>query len=273
MRREIQSGMRGGNTKKTNNALLYTSTEHATTRSADGHQWTVNIGNTIYAEKVDSIAPLQVTLANIFPNVTQYNNAFTVSNGDGAVNVVVPVGQYTATVFASTVTTQLAGVNVTLTLNADDKFVFTSTNAHGNTTVTSTLIDAWHLLGYANADGVTFAQTTATTAPYVPNMSGEKIVHIACDKLAHGNLVYGDDGSLHDIFVTIHLTDTTYGFNATFLPQQDETYHVDYKYANSVTSTLDFQLLDSKLRPLPYPLNHHVQIVFRLHHHENTTGV
>ena len=263
---------------KPHRALLYASTEHATTRSFDGSNWTVNVGNTIYAEKVDAISPLKVTLANLFPNVTQYNNTFNVSNTDAVVVVVVPVGQYTAAEFAAEVTTQIAATNVTLTISTAgvlaNHFEFTSTSGtHGTTTISSTLNGWWNLIGYAailqGIGFVSFAQSTSILPPNLPNLSGEKIVHIACDKIAHGNLVHAQDGKIHDVIMSVPLTDTAYGFNTTFLPQEDDTYMIDYRYTCSLSSTLDFQLLDSKMRSLPYPPNQHIQMMFKLYHNEN----
>jgi hypothetical protein len=258
---------------KEHKKLLYVSTEHATTRSTDGSTWVVNIGNTLYADKVDAISPLKVTIANLFPNVTLHNNLFSVSNTDGTVNVTVPVGNYTAAEYATAVTALLTAVNVTLEIGAGNPyFVWTSNNVHGDTTIFSTSIDWWNLVGYGSTDAVVFAQTTAVPAPHLPNMGGEKIVHISCDKISHGNLVHAQDGKLHDIVLSVPLSDTAYGFNTSFVPQADDTYIVDYRYTCSLASSLEFQLLDSKMRPLPYPLSHHIQMIFRLYHHENRGG-
>lgn len=262
--------------RKRESALLFTSTEHASFRDDEGH-WTVNIGNTTYAEKVDAAAPIKVTLANLFPNVTQYNNTFNVTNVDGSVVVTVPVGQYTATEYAANVTAQLTGINVTLTLGADNKFVWTSTSVtHGLTTITSSLDEWWEFVGVPikpqNAHLVSFwtvPQNGSNSFNFLPNMSGEKLVHISCDKVAHGNLVHGKDGKLHDILITVPLTDVAYGFNTVFVPQEDDTYAVDYRYTNSLSSTLDFQLLDSRMRALPYPVNQHITVLLKMYHNEN----
>jgi hypothetical protein len=256
---------------KEHKKLLYVSTEHATSRTADGSTWVVNIGNTLYADKVDAISPLKVTMANLFPNVTQYNNTFTVSNTDMTIVVTIPVGLYTAAEFATTVSGWLSDANIDLTVVAD-LFVWVSDNTHGDTTISSSLLDFWHLVGYGSTDDLVFAQNTSSTAPHPPNMAGEKIVHIACDKISHGNLVHGEDGKLHDILLSVPLTDTAYGFNTSFVPQADDTYIVDYRYTCSLASSLEFQLLDSRMRSLGYPINPHIQMIFRLYHHENRGG-
>jgi len=262
---------------KEERVLLFTSTEHATTRQADGSQWTVNIGNTTYAEKVDAIAPLEVNLANLFNNVTQYNNTFNVTNLDGLVVVVIPVGYYTASSFAAAASAQLVGIDVVMAVSAGGYFRFSSiSGTHGLTVVTSLSVGWWELIGGfvdpqvdLSLSILTILQGTSFTMNHPPNMAGEKLVHIACDKIAHGNLVHGADGKLHDILVTVPLHNTAYGNNTTFVPQEEDHYLIDYRYTNSLSSTLDFQLLDSKMRPLSYPANHHIMILFKLHHHEN----
>ena len=49
------------------------------------------------------------------------------------------------------------------------------------------------MIGYGGVDptDLVFAQTTSVVAPNLPNMGGEKIVHVVCDKMAHGNFVHG----------------------------------------------------------------------------------
>jgi hypothetical protein len=269
---------------KQHKALLYCSTEHATSRTPNGDSWKVNVGNTIYADKVDAISPMKVTIANLFNNVNQYNNTYTVVNNNGTVTVVLPPGQYTAADIATYTATLTPGALLSFSSFAlipdEQKFSWSNVSGGASTTISSPQPGFWELIGWdpSTMDTDTVpgeyalilgASPVTVTAPYLPSMGGEKLVHIACDKIAHGNLVHGADGKLHDIMLSVPLTDTAYGFTTSFVPQEDDSYMIDYRYTCSLASTLDFQILDSRLRPLVYPLNHHIQIIFKLYHHEN----
>jgi hypothetical protein len=272
---------------KQHKALLYCSTEHATQRTADGSSWTVNVGNTIYADKVDAISPLKVTITNLFHNVNQYNNTFTITNGTGTVTVVVPPGQYTAIeLSAYTQALTIPVVNAYLTFSTGgipdtaNRFGFVFNSADPTAFVSSPQTEFWDMVGVDPSLLNTVLVAGEYTIPLVglpgsilndlpPNMGGEKIVHLACDKIAHGNMVHAKDGKLHDIVLSIPLSNTAYGFATGFVPQEDDSYMIDYRYTCSLASTLEFTLLDSQMRPLPYPTNHHVQMVFKLYHNEN----
>lgn len=252
--------------------LLYLSSEHSTHKSDDGHRFTVNIGNTTFVEKASGITPCKIIIGNLFPNINAYKS-YMVVNGT---TYTWTVGQYTASELTTVVTTAISPQSSTLTLT-NDRFVLTLTSGAPRTY--SATSDTWDLLGWnwrtltpSVVPGeyyMTITNGFPQTAPYPPSMFGERLVHISCDRLAHGNLVHGADGKLYDVMATIPLGDVPYGSSKVWEPADAILYDVDYKYTNSLSSSLDFQLFDSKMRPLPYPLNHHVQMVLKVYHKEH----
>lgn len=257
--------------------LTYISSEHATTRSLAGDRFTINMGNTTYADKCSGVSVNKVILPHMFPNITQYNNVFLV----GLTAFTIPVGQYTAAEIATTVTALFVAEPLAFTLTfVNERFVFTN-NTGGPLGVTL-FLDIADWLGFdyrllTETPGTPSVYTTANiaggggtlTVPNPPALYGDKVVHVCCDKLAHGNFVHGKDGKLHDVLVTVPLGETPYGSVKNFEPADEKTYRVNYKYVNSIASTLDFQLCDSKLRAMSLHPNHHIQIVLKTYHKEH----
>lgn len=251
--------------------LLYLSSEHSTHKSDDGHRFTVNIGNTTFVEKASGITPCKIIIGNLFPNVNEYRNSISIAGTP----YTWPVGQYTASELVTAVTTAITPEDATLTYT-NDRFVLALTASLKTFSATK---DVWDMLGWdwrqlpiSATPGEYFFvifPNFPVTAPYPPSMFGERLVHISCDRLAHGNLIHGSDGKLYDVMATIPLGDVPYGSSKVWEPADAILYDVDYKYTNSLSSSLDFQLFDSKMRPLPYPLNHHVQMVLKVYHKEH----
>ena len=248
-------------TKDEESVLLYLSTEHATTRNEG--TWTVNMGNSIFVEKAKMITPLSVTLTHLFPNINQYNNTILV----GSVTYTIPIGFYTTAELITAMNTLLAPETVSLALV--DGVIVASTVTDFKTFIPQST-DLSHVLGVPFQ--ILLRTATPLTFLHPPNLSGEKLVHIACDKMAHGNLIHGADGKLHDILATVHLSNVAYGFTTTFKSQDIDAYSIQYKYSNSLTSSLNFRLLDSQMRNLSYAENLHCQILTKVYHGEHDAG-
>jgi hypothetical protein len=259
-------------------ALTYISSEHATSRSADGHQFTVNMNNSVFVEKSSGIGLAKAIIPNVFPNINAYRNQLEI----GGFVITIPVGQYTATEMATYITAQnvINGVGVVLTYDGT-RFTFTNNDVGPGNRPVEAIPEVWDWLGWnwrelngvagdfpyqlliAPAGGV-------EVAPHPAAMFGEKLVHISCDKLAHGNLVDGADGKLYDILVTIPLGETVWHALSVWQPPEDSTYRINFKYVNSITSSLVFQVFDSRMRPLPFAPNHHMQLVLKVYHKEHS---
>ena len=234
------------------------------------------MGNTTFAEKCSGVSINKVSIPNIFPNINAYRNVL-LTGTPFSVALTIPVGQYTGVEFATALTAAIP-VNIVVTY-VGDRFIFT------NNEITTEVIDAipevWDYLGWnwrelpqVGVSGtyrldLAAGPGAAESAPFTSALFGERLVHISCDKLSHGNLVYGEDGKLYDILCTVPLGERPFNFVAVWEPSDEKSYKINYRYVNSISSTLDFQLFDSRMRPLPFPPNHHLFIVLRLYHKEH----
>jgi hypothetical protein len=251
--------------------MTYISSEHATSRSEDGSRFTINMDNSVFVEKTSGMSVSSVSLPNVFPNINSYRNTFQL----GVTTVTIPVGQYTATEIVTLVNIQLVAGGETVTMSYDGTF-FTFTNSSGVDNM-SALPEVWDWLGWnyrtmSVLGGnyiLSLGSVTPEIAPHPSALFGEKVVHICCDKLGHGNMVHGADGKLSDVMVTIPMGNTAYHAVAAWETPGDSTYRINYKYVNSITSSLAFSFCDSKMRSLSYPPNHHVQMMLKIYHQEH----
>lgn len=246
-------------------ALLYLSTEHAKHRDASTGKYTFNIGNTIYIEKSVRIVPTSITLPNIFPNVNAYRNTW--SEPSGA--VVIPIGQYSTTTLATAATT--ASTDFTVTINADGYFDFACT---GTNSVASLTIDVFEMFGFQDqvqflAGAYQLPVTTNLTATSYPNLGGEKMILLSCDKIGSSNLIFGADGTPYDIFANVSFHDVDYGYTAQFKAADSTLEDIVYKHHNNL-DTMMVEILDSKMRHLVMPSNYHLRMIFKVFHQDNT---
>ena len=222
--------------------------------------------NSVFVEKTSGLSVSHVSLPNVFPNITQYNNVITVGNTD----IILPVGQYTAAQVVTEANAQLVTAGLDFVWGHDGVyFTFSNTALAGTLVLVAPNQETLDWMGLTEITGYSVLFGTTLTAPHPSGLFGEKIVHICCDKLGHGNMVHGADGKLSDVLVTIPLGDTVYHGVAVWQPPTDATYRINYKYVNSITSTLSFTMCDSKMRPLPFSPNHHVQILLKIYHKEH----
>jgi len=264
---------------KEESCLLSIDTEHASYRNQG--EFKINIGNSIFIEKALVAVPIKAVMTNIFPNVTKYNNTIEIGvSGPGTPSTItVPIGFYSLDeliVALNTATAVFFGAFVVWSKSTDNKIEIT--NTAGTSITVSGPTEFWDLIGVIHPisdadfaiDDIPNGQTAI--ADYLPALQGERVVHVECDKLSHGNLISSRDGKPHDILITIPLAETAYGFTKIFSPAASDMYSVQYKYTNSLSSTLDFRLLDSRLRVLDYPNNQHFHLLLKVHHNEHDGG-
>lgn len=260
---------------KEESCLLSIDTEHASYRNQG--EFKINIGNSIFVEKALVAVPIKAVLTNVFPNVTKYNNVLTMQD-TGTTTLTMPIGFYSISELITTlneITSQSYSALVVWGVSTDNKV--TLTNNSGPTVRVTASGEFWDLVGFAHPTGdadfeIVIANGETITAVHLPALQGERVVHVECDKLSHGNLISSRDGKPHDILMTIPLAETAYGFTKAFIPAASDMYSVQYKHTNSLSSTLEFRLLDSRLRVLDYPNNQHMHLLLKVHHNEHDGG-
>lgn len=255
-------------------ALLYLNTHHAI--HDGGGRYVFNIQNSLYVEKAVRISPISASVANIFPNVSSYKNAWIAFNGGANTPNSVTVGQYS---IASYVTAfNLASTNLVLSYDAvTERFTLTGSD------ILAADKDFFELLGFQDQivptavvllDGypweLNVAVSLVATSP--PNFGGEKVVHLMCDKIGHTNMIYGKDGTPYDQFGTISFHDVDYGQTGHFRSAEVLQDDINYKYDNNL-DTLIVELRDSRLRPLALPSNYEIHMVFKVFHRDNGRAV
>ena len=260
---------------KEESCLLSIDTEHASSRNQG--EFRINVGNSIFIEKALVVVPIKAVLTNLFPNVTKYNNTITMTLNFNTATIIIPIGFYSLD--------ELIVLLITVTSNIFPNMIWSKTidnkiqllNNEGSNVTVSAPNEFWDLVGFIHPIGdadfaIDMVNGQTITADHLPALQGERVVHVECDKLSHGNLISSRDGKPHDILMTIPLAETAYGFTKVFSPSASDMYSVQYKYANSLSSTLEFRLLDSRLRVLDYPNNQHFHLLLKVHHNEHDGG-
>tara|TARA_R110000787_G_scaffold63350_2_gene142672 strand:+ start:635 stop:1369 length:735 start_codon:yes stop_codon:yes gene_type:complete len=240
------------------------SSRHATIR--DSGAFTMNMGNTTFAEKTKAIIPISATITNIFPNIKS-DYTITVPFGGG----VVAKGQYTLAELAAAFETAISLVDVTVNVTSDKKIQVLNSSGDSATIEIPEPLALQIGFGTGSSTSYTMALNPAAseTASHLPNLSGEQVVHIECDRLGHANMVHGRDGKLNDVIVTIPLHDTPYGFTKTVTTGDVNSYSIQYREPTSMSSTMQFRILDSEMEILEYPPNHHFEMIMKIHHDEH----
>ena len=259
---------------------VFVSGVHASSKSEDGETFTVTMGNSIGVTHASGLTVSQVTIPHVFPNINKYRQTW---HFDG-IDYVIPIAQYTAAELVTELNTQLVGTGIVHAFNAATN-IWTITNNAGHDIDASLTSEQWDFLGYNWRDDAAVLQTsgpnegrydftipdTATlTAQHVPNMAGEMFVNIACRQLAHSNLVHGGDGIQYDIMCPVPLSNIEYLGVQSFIVPHAEYASVNFANAIAMDQTLEFHVLDSRMRRLSVPLNHHVEVFFCAHHHLGT---
>lgn len=245
-------------------ATLYLSTEHAAYRNDEEGIFGFNIPNSMYVDKAVKIVPMSVTVPNIFPNVNKYKNTWTLV-GTGELSI--PVKQYSAStlVAALSATSNLVFWNV----SPDGYFQIAGVNQ----TLTSPTIDFFAMLGFASqvtySNGVySLSWTNTLTASDLPNLGGEKIIFIHIDKMGGGNMVNGEDGTLHDLVAHVSLHDVDFGMEGHWRSNDILIDDIEYRHYNKLDS-LVVDIRDSRNRRLKLPANYHLRMMFKIFHRDS----
>jgi hypothetical protein len=247
--------------------VCHVSSKHGS-RSDDGSTFVLTIGsNILYGKSVSRLTPIQIYCPNVFPNVKAVYATFTLAeNADPAVTMTVPVNQYTSATLAIALTTevQLTFPDVSFTVDsATGKFVMSNADAADTYTATFTLDNMGHVLG---VDGsVTAPALGSVTMPYIPNLAGERLVHIKSEKLGHSNMLSSKSGNPEDIVFTIPLHDVQYGGMGCWQPGDHILGDQDFKWDLHI-DTFSVTLLDENLDRLELPINYSLELQFKVYH-------
>ena len=265
-------------------AIVYLSTEHATSRQADGASFKINMDNSVFAENVSGVSVIQGVIPNIFPNINIYRNYFATGTVLTQVGNEIAIGQYTGSTLGGAMNALLVsiGENIVVSYTGVD---FGISNLEATDRVMDMNAEMWEQLGWdwrllevapstepgtgATLYRLELPSLQIVLAPYPSALFGEKLVHVSCDQLARGNFVHGADGKLHDILVTLPLAETEFFRVLTWAPPEDSTQRINFKHIKSITSTLEFTLYDSRMRRLPMVINHHLQLTLKIYHKEH----
>lgn len=101
-------------------------------------------------------------------------------------------------------------------------------------------------------------------APRVPNLGGEKIVHVSLNPILKGNLI-GSDSTDYPILTTVPLHTTPYGDYGVFSAQDLYTDDADFPQELNA-QTVEVELKDASYNTLHVPLNYHVNIQLKCYH-------
>jgi hypothetical protein len=231
------------------------------------------MGNSVGVTHANGITVTQVTLPNVFPNINRYRSEWVVDT----VSYFTPVNQYTATTLA----TELTSITTNIVHAYDTAtHLWSITNNTGGIITLSYTSEQWDVLGYnwraagwsQNGDRYDHAigDTDTRLGVFVPNMAAEQFVNIACRQLAHSNLVHGHDGIQYDILCPVPLSDTPFLSVKSFVTPTAEYASVNFPNATALDQSLEFHILDSRMRRLAFPLNHHMDLYFSAHHNLGT---
>lgn len=246
--------------------LLYLTSEHADGRNLSSFK--INMGNSLHGEKVKALAPISAKITNIFPNINKHMNSVT----HVATPYTIPAAFYNAVGLATYLNANiLNATGSTMTWDV-------TTSRFTYTPVGVSLFEAekelWEAMGFDTnqlsfSSGTLYSLTTTTTATHTPNLAGEPMVFIDCDTLAPSNMMHGEDGKSHNTVFMIPLNTTPYGSSTTYSSPDLHMYTIQYRDGRSLSSTLNCQLFDRKMRPLDYPPNMHVYMMFKVYHGEH----
>lgn len=251
--------------------LLHISTRDGH-RSSDGSSYAITIGgNALYNFNISRVFPVMLICPNVFPNVKAPYNTFTVSLTIAATTtavLTVTPGQYSASSLVAAINGQLGEfasiTDLTISQQSSGLFLFTNTSGTETYTVNLTNLNIGRMVGAIAS--VVVAPASATTLSYLPNLAGERLVHIKSEKLGPSNLLHSRNGraKVDDVAFTIPLNETPYGGTACYKPGDSQVSDVEFVWDQNISS-LDIQLLDDELNPLSLPPNYAVELVLKAH--------
>lgn len=244
--------------------MFYVSTEHARYRDPTNSRYSVNLDNTIHADKTVALIPSQVSVPNIFPNVNKYRNSWSETTTGSTFTHSLPLGQYNITTLLSAMNSAATWLHFDVTSSG---FVTVSIDiAYSGFDVTLTAgNDFLELLGFQDQSPLVVGDGSTVTASTLPNLGGEKVVFVVSDRMAVSNCVNGGDGKLYDTLCCVSMHNTDFGQTAVFRATDGEVDGIKFNFDNDMTA-VEIELVDSKFRPLVLPNNYHVRMILKIVH-------
>ena len=253
-------------TTDSDNYLLI-STRDAKLVNGDRSSYEMEVGgNTIHAEGVSRLVPVQVCVPNIFPNVkAPYNTVSVQDNGVGfAIIKTLTPGQYSATNF-------FAALNILFT---PDNLVFSSTpDDSGRVRITSTDAAIKNMFFTADNLGRLVGQTTQLDVPaggvvdtaWPRNLAGERVVHLKSKVLSPHFACNTKTVGISDVFVSVPMDRAAYGDIQVYEAGGSDLVDLEYLGDRSLNS-IDVTVMDEQFQPLPLPPNVEIVIKCKVYH-------
>lgn len=226
--------------------------------------FTVNFGNSDYhSGNVLKVTPLDMSIPNMFPNVTEANNFAFIAMDGANLELTMPTGYYSVDEYMAEFQAQMAAVPaITTTLDSWE------VGADGVLVINWTGLAAWSPETAGNntqqlwgSDGETIQSTaTASLGQWVfenpVNFLGVTDLIVETN-FTSSNAIHGNDNTQLKLYDYVSLAETCHG---TVKHQQLQTENVrDIPLAASTSlSTVRFKLVDCQLKPLTLPNNYTV---------------
>lgn len=222
----------------------------------------VNVNNVKELQIAKSIVVKQITIPNVFYNITSRNNSFTYNIASTPTTVSIAEGQYTVTTLIAAL--EAAAVGITLTITQDTttlKLSFTSATAVEFLDIDSSSIAEVLGIEYGTGSG---ADVTVYTATGLPDLSGHQNVFVESTTIGTSNLIRTNGVTSHTIAV-VPIT-VPFGVVEQYVSQHTEIDDVDVDAINGKDhSHIDIRLVDHDGNTMD--LNgHHVSIVFKVYY-------
>jgi hypothetical protein len=251
--------------------LIHLSTSDGT-RSTDGSKYNINIGsNALFNKNISRLFPVHLFCPNIFPNVKAPYNVITLASGGPAIPVTVPPGQYTATGLAATINALAFPTFPWMTFTVDASGYFVLNNAHATFLTSVSLVGGIrNVIGPPNT-GNTYTATALSSVTFdnLPNLGGEKLIHIKSERLGIQNMLHSrpNVSKVADIAFTVSLHDTEYGGTACYEPGDNVMSDIEFTWDQHI-DVVDLQILDAELNPLSLPPNYSIDLLLKGYHQD-----
>jgi hypothetical protein len=236
-----------------NSKLLYITSAHRGVGQSNT-DFAINFGNADRIQRVKHIALKSITVANLFGNITQYNNlVFFKIDSNTIVTASVPPRQYTASQLSSALVGAV-GPLTALSFSADSRFQFTC-SAPIQILASSPMAK---LLGIVKDT----AFDTSFTADHQPNMSGVSKVFVHAS-FAENNMIRSD-GRSSSVFEVCDMEGIAYGQVSHLESNSLALTHIAYDSPVNFHN-VRISLRDEEGRVLELPQNFDFSMVLRIY--------
>ena len=234
--------------------LLIIDSQHAVGSTTNPNDFTVNINNQ-YLDNVKKVSLVGLRTINSVYNVNAGNNVIDYISGV-AKQVVVPVGQYTATDFINAV--NAAQTDFTLFLNPlTFKFEWT---AVAPITIVKTDISA-ELIGLTS-DLVDAVGGVTLVSQLTPDLSGLSIIYVSSSALGHSHSILSN--SVNSNIISAVGVNSPFGAPIYYVSDtRDESDNHKYESHQTITK-IDIQLLNHNYKPCQLQSNCH--LIFKVYY-------